>query len=193
MAGGYCVGRLFLLDSAHGQRILIGLGLSLTVAFLLVRAFNVYGDPRPWSPQRSWIYTLISFLNCTKYPPSLSFLLMTLGPALTVMGLIDKVRLSPKNPLLVFGRVPLFYYVLHLPFIHLIAIALTWVRYGRVGFFMNGSPAMGGPRKLFPPDYGWDLWVCYLVWMVAVVLLYPLCRWFAALKERRNEWWLSYL
>jgi hypothetical protein len=77
--------------------------------------------------------------------------------------------------------------------IHLIAMALTWFRYGRVGFFMNGSPAMGGPRNLFPPDFGWDLWVCYAVWMVAVVLLYPLCRWFAGLKERRHDWWLSYL
>lgn len=193
MAGGYCFGRVFLLEPALRQKILIRIGLGLTVAFLLIRALNIYGDPRPWSPQRASILTLISFFNCTKYPPSLCFLLMTLGPAITVMGLIERLRLSAKNPLLVFGRVPLFYYVLHLPLIHLIAMALTWARYGRVDFFLNGSPAMGGPRKLFPPDYGWDLWVVYAVWIVTVALLYPLCRWFAALKERRHDWWLSYL
>ena len=154
----------------------------------LIRGLNVYGDPRPWSPR-----TLISFLNCTKYPPSLSFLLMTLGPALTVMGLIENVRLNSRNPLLIFGRVPLFYFVLHLPLIHLIALVMAWVRYGRMDFFLNGTPAMGGPRKLFPSGYGWDLWVVYAVWIVTVALMYPLCRWFAALKERRQDWWLSYL
>lgn len=193
MAAGYCLGRVFLLESAQRQKFFIWLGLGLTLAFLLVRALNVYGDPRPWSPQRSAIFTLMSFLNCVKYPPSLSFLLMTLGPALMVMGLVENVRLSSKNPLLVFGRVPFFYYLLHMPLIHLLAMGLAWARYGHAGFFLNGSPAMGGPRKLFPPDYGWDLWVCYAVWMVTVALLYPVCRWFAALKERRRDWWLSYL
>ena len=193
MAAGYCFGRVFLLDAAQRRKIPIRLGLGLIVAFLLIRGLNVYGDPRPWSPQRSALFTLMSFLNCTKYPPSLSFLLMTLGPALTIMGLIENVRLKTGNPLLVFGRVPLFYYILHLPLIHLLAMGLTWMRYGRADFFFNGSPAMGGPKKLFPPDFGWDLWVVYVVWMVAVVALYPLCRWFAAVKERRHDWWLSYL
>ena len=193
MAGDYCFGRVFLMEPPWRRKILIRFGLGLTLAFCLIRALNVYGDPRPWAPQRSGVFTLMSFLNCAKYPPSLSFLLMTLGPALTIMGLIDNVRLSSKNPLLVFGRVPLFYFVLHLPLIHLIALALAWVRYGRVGIVLNGSPAMGGPRKLFPPGYGWDLWVVYVVWIVAIVLLYPVCRWFASVKERRQDWWLSYL
>ena len=109
----------------------------------LIRGLNVYGDPRPWSPQRSALFTLMSFLNCTKYPPSLSFLLMTLGPALTIMGLIENVRLKVKNPLWVFERVPLFYYILHLPLIHPLAMGLTWMRYGHADFFFNGSPAMG--------------------------------------------------
>ena len=147
MAGGYCFGRVFLLDSARRRKILIRVGLGLTVAFLLVRGLNVYGDPRPWAHQPSAIFTVISFLNCAKYPPSLSFLLMTLGPALTILGLIEHVRLKASNPLLVFGRAPLFYYILHLPLIHLLAMCLTWLRYGRAGFFFNGSPAMGGPKK----------------------------------------------
>ena len=188
MAGGYCLGRVFLLEPSHRQKLLVRLGLGLTLAFLLIRALNVYGDPRPWSP-----HTLISFLNCTKYPPSLDFLLMTLGPALTVMGLIENVRLNSRNPLLVFGRVPLFYFVLHLPLMHLIALMMAWVRYGRAGFFLNGTPAMGGPRKLFPPGYGWDLSVVYAVWIVTVALMYPVCRSYAALKERRQDWWLTYL
>ena len=178
---------------ARRQRFLLRLGLALTVAFVLVRALNVYGDPAPWSHQRSGLFTVLSFLNCTKYPPSLEFLLMTLGPALATMALLDKVRLSAANPLIVFGRVPFFYYAVHLAVVHALAIVLGLFRYGRAGFLLLPAPSMGGPRQLFPADYGYALWVVYVVWFAVVVALYPLCRRYAELKQRRQSWWLSYL
>lgn len=193
MAAGYCFGRVFLLEPDRRQRVLVRLGLGVTAAFFVIRAWNVYGDPAPWSIQRSPVFTVLSFLRCSKYPPSLDFLLMTLGPAVAVMGWLERVRLSAANPLLVFGRVPLFYYVIHLYAIHGIAMLMAWMRYGTAAFLLNPPPGMGGQRQAFPPDYGYPLWVCYAVWLVVVMLVYPLCRWFAELKQRRRDWWLSYL
>ncbi len=193
MAAGYCFGRVFQLEPARRQFVLVRLGIALTAAFVVVRAINVYGDAAHWSVQKSAMFTVISFLNCTKYPPSLDYLLMTLGPAIAVTGWIDRVRLSDANPLLVFGRVPLFYYVLHLPLIHGTAMLMAWIRYGSATFFFNAPPAMGTPPQAFPAGYGYDLWVCYAVWIVLIALLYPACLWYARLKQRRRDWWLSYL
>jgi hypothetical protein len=118
---------------------------------------------------------------------------MTLGPALMVMAWIDRVRFSPKNPLIVFGRVPFFYYVLHLAVIHAVAITMNFLRYGNANFLLIPSPSMGGPRNLFPANFGFSLWVVYAVWVGVILLLYPVCRWYAELKQRRHDWWLSYL
>ncbi len=193
MAAGYCFGRVFTMEAAQRRKLLIRMGLGITAGFIVLRAVNVYGDLNAWSTQRSALFTALSFLNCTKYPPSLDFLLMTLGPAILAMGLIDRVRLSPKNPLFIFGRVPLFYFVVHLAVAHLSAVLLGFFRYGKASFLLYTPPNMGGPRQAFPADYGFDLWVCYAVWFALLVIVYPLCRWFAGLKQRRSDWWLSYL
>ena len=171
MSAGYCFGRVFLWPSERRRHFLLRLGLVLTAAFIAIRALNIYGDPVSWSPQRTPWFTPISFLNVTKYPPSLDFLLMTLGPAILTLGLLDGIRVRPANPLLIFGRVPLFYFVVHLYIIHAAAALLGSVRYGT----------------------GYGLWICYAIWAAVVVALYPLCLWFARLKERRRDWWLSYL
>jgi uncharacterized membrane protein len=189
MAAGYCFGRVFQFDPVTRRKVLLRTGAVLAIAFVVIRASNLYGDPGKWSVQNSPVFTLLSFLNCTKYPPSLLFLLMTLGPALLVTGWIDRMRFSPNNPLIVFGRVPLFYFVLHFWSIHLIAAVLLWLRQGNPSLFWNGPPAMGGP---LPDHYGYNLWVVYAVWISLVAMLYPVCRWFARLKERRKDWWLSY-
>ena len=195
IAAGFCFGRILLLEPAARRRILRIAGLALTAAFLVVRAIDRYGDPAPWSAQRSAVFTVLSFLNCTKYPPSLDFLLMTLGPALLALAWLDGRRLHPEHPVIVFGRVPLFYFVLHFYAAHLAAAALACVRYGASALrFLGGPlPSMGGARKLFPPDFGYDLWVVYAVWAGIVLAIYPLCRWFARLKAARRSWWLSYL
>ncbi len=193
MAAGFCFGRVYRLPPERRRALLLRLGVALTAAFIVIRALNVYGDPRPWSPQRDAITTVLSFLNTTKYPASLAFLLMTLGPALLFLAWADRLRLGDRHPLLVFGRVPLFYFLTHIPVIHAIAIALTWVRYGAAPFLFTPPPTLGTPRAVFPPDYGWDLWVVYAVWAVTVAALYPVCLWFMRLKARRRDWWLSYL
>jgi uncharacterized membrane protein len=193
MALGYCFGPVLRWDRARRQRLLISLGTVLSLAFVVIRTWNRYGDPASWSTQHSTLFTVLSFLNCTKYPPSLQFLLMTLGPALIVMALLERVRFSETNPLIIFGRVPFFYFAVHLAVAHVFAILLGVIRYGAHGFLLLPAPSMGSPANLFPPNYGYDLWVVYAVWTAVVAMLYPVCRWYAQLKQRRHDWWLSYL
>lgn len=193
MAAGYCLGTVFSWDAGRRQRLLLRLGLAMTVAFVVVRAINVYGDPVRWSHQHSAMFTVLSFLNTTKYPPSLEFLVMTLGPALATLAWLECFHFSSTNPLIVFGRVPFFYYVAHLMVAHLAAIAMNFVRYGRTPFLLIAPPSMGSSSKLFPSDYGFPLWTVYVVWIAVLLVLYPVCLWFSRLRQRRHDWWLSYL
>jgi len=193
VAAGYCLGPVFAWDAQRRRHFLLRLGLAVTLAFVAVRMINVYGDPNPWDHQASGLFTLMSFLNTTKYPPSFDFLLMTLGPAMVGLAWLEGFEFRFSNPLIVFGRVPFFYYILHMLLAHLSAIALNFVRYGRASFLLIAPPSMGSPSELFPPDYGFPLWTVYAVWLAVLILLYPACFWFARLKQRRHDWWLSYL
>jgi uncharacterized membrane protein len=194
MALGFCFGPVFL-ERATRRRYLTIIGTVATVAFVVIRAINGYGDPAPWSDQSSPTYTVLSFLNTTKYPPSLAFLLMTLGPALLLLAWCDRPGLKPTNPLVVFGRVPLFYFVIHFYAAHATAVLLALLRYGgaALAFVFHPVPSMGGPRELYPAQFGYDLWVAYVVWIGIVLALYPVCRWFAGIKATRRNWWLRYL
>ena len=193
MAAGYCLGPVFSWEAACRERFLLRLGLGLTVAFMVLRATNIYGNPTAWHHQSSALFTVLSFLNTTKYPPSLDFLMMTLGPAIVALAWLERFRFSPTNPLIVFGRVPFFYYVAHLFLAHLIAIAMNFARYGKTPFLLIAPPSMGGPSDLFPPGYGFPLWTVYAIWGVVLTLLYPLCLQFVRLKQRGHDWWMSYL
>jgi hypothetical protein len=193
MSAGYCFGRVMDLASVQRKRFLLRLGAALTAGFVVLRWSNFYGDMHPWASQASLAMTVASFLNVTKYPPSLLYLLMTLGPAIFILGLLDRIKLRDSNPLIVFGRVPLFYYLLHLPLIHLVAIAPAWFRYGHIDFMLNNPPSLGGPAQLFPRDYGYSLAVVYLVWISVVLALYPVCKWFSVVKQRHKSALLSYL
>jgi uncharacterized membrane protein len=195
MTLGFCAGRIFLEEPAIRQRRLIAIGGALTAAFLVLRALNLYGDPVPWSAQPVPGFTALSFLNTTKYPPSLSFLLMTLGPLLIALALFDRSRPASVQPLIVYGRVPLFYFVTHFYAAHLVAALLAYVRYGSpaLQFMVGPIPSMGGSPKLFPPDFGYPLWVAYVVWALVVLGLYPACRRFAQMKAAGHSWWLRYL
>jgi uncharacterized membrane protein len=195
MAAGFCFGQVFEMPAAVRRRILFRTGAICVVAFIVIRFLNGYGDPAPWSTQKTAIGTLLSFLNCTKYPPSLDFLLMTLGPALLLLGVLDQLPLKATNWFVVFGRVPLFYFIAHFYAAHAVGILLALLRYGRASFpfLFQPMPSMGGARQLFPADFGYDLWVAYAVWALIVVCLYPACRWFAKVKATRRTWWLSYL
>jgi uncharacterized membrane protein len=187
LASGYAFGALLRLPPRDRRIQLAGLGLALTLLFVGMRAFNRYGDPRPWSFRAGELTTVLSFVNCNKYPPSLSFLLMTLGPAIAALALLDRPAGSVGRFFIVFGRVPLFYYVLHFALIHALAVAASLVWYGQTAWLFRDLP----PQP--PEGYGYGLPVVYLVWMFVVAVLYGPCRWFAAVKERRRDWWLSYL
>jgi uncharacterized membrane protein len=194
MAVGYCLGRVWELNDGDRRRILWRLGWTMTAAFVLLRLTNLYGDPQPWTVQPTATFTVMAFLKVTKYPPSLAFLLMTLGPAMIVLAVLDRARVSDRHPLVVFGRVPFFYYLSHWYVLHLVALAMAWVRYGRADFLFGLPPsAIGSAAAGYPLDYGYDLWVVYVVWIAVVILLYPACLWFARLKQRNRAAWLSYL
>lgn len=193
MAAGYCFGAVIEMEPAVRRRWMMRIGLACVAGFVALRLVNGYGNPAPWRAQESGAMTVVAFLNVLKYPPSLDFLLMTLGPALLVLAWFDRLRWPEAHPLVVFGRVPLFYFLLHLYLIHLTAVALGFARYGSGSFLLHPLPSMGGPADVLPAGYGYPLWVVYLIWALLVAGLYPVCRWWAGVKRTRREWWVRYL
>jgi uncharacterized membrane protein len=191
-AAGYGLGRVFTWPVARRKTMLALLGVGLTAAFFLVRGINGYGDPRHWAAQKSMAFTLLSFLNLTKYPPSLLFLLVTLGPAMLCLWALDGATPAALRPVMTIGKVPMFYYALHIPLIHLIAVSVCYFRYGQI-HWMFESPNLQNIPFTAPPGWGFPLTVSYLIWAFVVLALYPLCRWFAAVKQRSSNPWISYL
>jgi uncharacterized membrane protein len=185
IAAGYAFGTVLTLEPSRRTRACLTIGLSAIALFVVLRGFNLYGDPRPWSA------SLLSFLNTTKYPASLSFLLMTLGPTIALIPLLDGARGPIVRWLTVFGRVPFFYYVLHIPLIHVLAILVSQVRLGEISPWLFANHPMAPPPP--PEGYVWSLGLLYAVWAVTVVMLYVASRWFADLKSRRTDWWLRYV
>ena len=176
MAAGYAFGAI-----VHKPRVVLAIGVSATLLFIALRYLNGYGDPRPWDSARP-----LSFLNTTKYPASLDFLLMTLGPTIAILPFAKRPRWLEA-----FGRVPLFFYLLHIPLIHLAALVVSLIREGRVNpWLFENHPAMVGPA---PDGYRWSLGLLYLVWAMVTVVLYFACRWYAEVKGRGRVGWLRYL
>jgi uncharacterized membrane protein len=190
MAAGYGFGVLLQLPRDRRRPLVFLLGAALTLAFIILRAFNQYGDPRPWEMQSDAFWTLLSFLNCTKYPASLLYLLMTLGPAIAALAIFDRPLGALGRRIVVFGRVPFFFYLLHIPLIHGGAVLCDWVRFGWSPLANNGP--WFRPEDI-PPNYGVSLPIVYLVWIAVVLILYAPCRWFAGVKGRRRDGWLSYV
>jgi uncharacterized membrane protein len=191
-AMGYALGAIYGWAPERRRKFLLRLGIGLVAAFVVLRAVNAYGDPVPWSHQKSAVFTVLSFLNTTKYPPSLLFLLMTLGPAMLLLWAFDQRTPRWLRPAVVFGRVPLLYYFLHLFLTHVVAIAFCYARYGQV-HWMFESPGPAQYPMTSPPGWGYGLGVTYLVWVLIVVALYPVCRWFAGVRQRHKDPWLSYV
>ena len=178
MAAGYLLGPVMQLEGQARQRLLFRLGAAVTLGFMVLRATNLYGDPAPWTVQETWLTTLLSFLNCEKYPPSLLYLMTTLGPALMLLALFENVRGAFARLLATFGQVPFFYYVVHIYLIHLFAVATAFAMTG----VLTSTPAIS-----------LSLAGVYFVWLLVLILLYPICCWFAGVKERGRGWWWSYL
>jgi uncharacterized membrane protein len=192
MAVGYAFGALLRGEREARRRRVAWLGLGLTVGFVVLRLANVYGDPEPWAPQaRGAAFTVMSFLDCNKYPPSLLYLLMTLGPSLLALAVLDREGIGEGSarPLVVLGRVPMFFYLVHLVVIHATALVMGAVQAGRFEPRLLVGPFEGE----YPEGYGWGLPVVYAVWIAIVVALYPACAWFAGVKKRRREAWLRFL
>ena len=197
MAAGYGFGALYTRDPERRRQLCLAIGGGAVILFVVLRTLNGYGDPRHWQASDSWMQTVFSFLNTSKYPASLIFLLMTLGPALLLLAFLPSTsaggaRLGGIAGMLeVFGRVPLFYYLLHIPLIHLLAIGVSLLRDGTVSPWLFDNHPMGsGPA---PPGYTWTLWQLYAVTAVAVAILYVACRWYAEVKRTSRNPWVSYL
>jgi uncharacterized membrane protein len=197
MAAGYAFGTIFTWDPARRDRFCLTIGVGAIIAFVVLRGLNLYGDPSPWSaptPQpdgEPQLPALLSFVNTSKYPASLLFLLMTLGPTIALMPLLDRSRGMLARWMTVFGKVPFFFYVLHIPLIHLAAVVVSKVRMGTVVPWLFANHPMGSPRP--PAGYTWSLGLLYVVWLLVVVMLYFACRWYGELKARRQSAWMAYL
>lgn len=204
MGAGYAFGTVYLLDAKRRRKVIARLGLALTLAFVLLRATNLYGNPPAgqggvsqgdWHVQPTFEKTVILFLDVEKYPPSLQFLLMTLGPSFLLLAWIEKLTSRrPMTPwiasiLVIYGRVPLFFYILHIYLIHALAVIAALLFREPVGWLLHGGFFLND----LPTGYGHNLPFIYMIWIVAVIVLYVPCRWWAGLKQRRKDWWLSYL
>lgn len=183
---GYVLAALYQGPTEARRKTLLLLGLGAIGLFILLRATNSYGDPTPWSSQSTALFTIWSFINTQKYPPSLLYLLMTLGPGLIVLAYSERLRGRYVDILVTFGRVPFFFYVLHMYFIHSLALILAEIQ----GL---GWQAAAAPVWRLPTEYGLPLWGSWMVWIAVIAALYPACNWFAGVKARRKDWWLSYL
>ena len=190
MLTGFAMGRLFELSEAKRKSLFLYIGLSALLLFVVLRLVNFYGDPSLWSTQKNSLFTFLSFVNTSKYPPSLLFSLMTIGIMFMSLWLADNLKNRFSRIINIYGRVPFFYYLIHLYLIHSLMIALMFLQ----GFqltdlsfepFQYGRPKTGS---------GIELWAVYLIWLSVVTFLYPFCRWYGNFKSAHNEKrWLRYL
>ena len=193
MALGYVFGNLYKdgFDPEKRRKLFLHIGIGLTVLFILLRGFNLYGEPKAWSEQSTFIYSVISFLNTTKYPPSLHFLLMTIGPALIFLSSSENANNRFAAPIIIIGKVPFFFYVIHLYFIHALAM-IYLASTGRPAgeYVLSAENLLSGQLSSF----GLRTEAVYSMWILVVILLYPLCRWYQNIKRNNpSRWWLSYL
>jgi uncharacterized membrane protein len=186
IALGYACAPLYGQDASVRRRQLLAMGAAACCAFVAVRGLNHYGDPQPWAAQRTGWFSVLSFLNVSKYPPSLDYVLMTLGPALLGLAWLERAQGRLFDALCLVGRVPLFAYVVHLMLVHALA-GLTALALGL------GSGVLRNMFMFFPEHWGFGLPGVYFAWLIVLCLLYPACRWFARVKATRRRWWLAYL
>jgi uncharacterized membrane protein len=188
---GYCLGKWYTdFDAAKRRTYLLWTGLGLLLLFAIVRYTNLYGDPDPWSVQRNGLYTFLSFINVHKYPPSLLYMCITIGPALLFLAASENIHSRLASIITVYGRVPFLYYILHFFVLHLLTM-LTF--FSRGHSFAEGMAGSGIPLKFVVPGEGFSLGVVYLIWISVVIALYPVCKWFSNYKKNHRDWWLSYL
>ncbi|MFL6230237.1 MAG: DUF1624 domain-containing protein [Pyrinomonadaceae bacterium] len=197
MALGYAFGGVALWERAQRRRFELRAGAGMLAAFIILRWSNLYGDPERWAAQANWWRTLLSFFNVQKYPPSLLFLLATLGLSAIVLAAVEvaegrAVFRRARSVLMVYGRVPFFYFLLHITLIHLLALIVSIASGGDWRWWLMEFPN-GGVLTGHPPGYGYGLVVVWCVWILVVAFCYPACRWYAGVKTRSRNPLLSYL
>jgi uncharacterized membrane protein len=189
MSLGYCFGVFYKqnVTAEKRRKALAIIGSSAVLLFIIIRLINSYGDALPWAKQPTMGMTIASFLNTTKYPPSLLYLLMTLGPSILLLAVLENVKGSVSRAVIHIGRVPMFFYIIHIYLIHIFAMAAASITgFGWKSMILDGWPRIEG--------YGFSLAITYIVWISIVLLLYPFCRWYDGFKSSNKEiWWLSYL
>jgi uncharacterized membrane protein len=185
---GYAVGPWFNYSSETRDKLLLRAGAFELILFIALRFLNVYGDPAPWTIQeRGSIYTFLSFLNVSKSPPSLLFLSVTLGMACILLVLVNKISMRVKQFFITYGRVPFFYFIVHLAIISLAAYVWTYISFGKSVNLSFENP------KNWPTGYEPNLWRVYFVWLLLIIILYFPCRWYGKYKAKSKAWWVSYL
>ena len=192
MAAGYAFGAVMTLERKRRDNICVGIGLGAIVLFFALRTLDVYGDPRHWhNAANAQLPTFLRYINTTKYPASLQFLLMTLGPTILLMPVLDRARGKIGEWIAMFGRVPMFYYLMHIPAIHLAAVIVSLIREGRVDPWLFANHPMMNPPP--PDDYMWPLWLLYLVFAIVVGILYFPSRWYWRRKSTNPAPWMRYI
>ncbi len=187
---GYWFGKIYTaMNVQERKKILFNSGFVLISLFIILRYINLYGDPAQWSRQNSGLFTFLSFINVTKYPPSLEYSCITLGPALIALGMLEHFRGKLAGIFRIYGRVPFFYYVLHLYLIHVICVIFFFAS----GYRIKDITDKQAPFFFRPLHFGFDLWVVYAIWIFVVAVLYFPCKWFNKYRSTHYKWWLSYL
>ncbi len=188
---GYCAGKLYLpgVSPSVRKNILRFTGITAIALFIIIRLINQYGDMHQWSVQKTMIFTLLDFIKVTKYPPSLLYILMTIGPSLIVLSYTENIYGAISRKIIVFGKTPFFYYVLHVFLIHSIA----WLLFFAGGHAWKDLDFTHFRDGSLPAGSGHPLWVVYTVWLTVIIILYFPCRWYSKYKATHKHWWLSYM
>jgi uncharacterized membrane protein len=191
VTAGYVMAAIYAWPAERRRRTLAVTAMVMLAAFLVLRGFNIYGNPSDWAPQPTFVQSVMAFMNVQKYPPSLAYVLVTLVPALLTLAALDGRTIAGglRGAVVTFGRVPFFFYVLQWLTAHLSGMLVT---------ALQGKPVDEYFKHLLdffqqPPSFGGPLWTVYVCWIISLLLIYPLCRWFAGIKARHRDWWLSYL
>jgi uncharacterized membrane protein len=191
MITGYALGKLYLpsVNPQYRRKFLLYSGFTLIGFFIIIRFSNFYGDMHPWATQKTTFFTILDFVKTTKYPPSLLYILMTMGPALILLSFVENISNGITKKITVFGKVPFFYYVLHIALIHIIA----WILFFGAGHGWKDLDFTHFRDGSLPFGNGHPLWVVYAVWAAVIIILYFPCRWYSRYKSSHRQWWLSYI
>jgi uncharacterized membrane protein len=190
MLVGFASGKFFEWPVEKRQKLFMQFGLIALGLFVALRFINLYGDPVKWSSQNTSVFTFLSFMNVTKYPPSLQFCLVTLGIMFFILVISERSRNKLSQIVSVYGKVPLFYFLVHFFLIHLLLLAILFLQGFSWGQMNFASGNFGRPKDI---TSGVPLWEVYLIWIGVVILLYKPCLWFGKYKSRHTQWWLKYI